>query len=527
MASLSQSEPSSRSGSQGASRRAAEIVYFNEHLHIEPPCPEVTARLSTVNRTAVTDDVHGFRLQMRRESLLEPKQVQLTSRTTVDVHRPNAGLAPAVSRLLDQLDYVPVMRPRWPQPACLPAPDEVGVRWRGPCDMQMLELIREHDHGLVRYDGRGGVDLAWLIAQIALAYPLAKLAVVVASMSMGYSLRQRIARWVRGVTVLNARLATRRVDRVVIGTAYGMADHAVELNKRNIVIFPKAQDALHERAQTALMTADPMFRLFGFVPTDCTLSPYEQDWLLASFGFAEVTVPRHGFVERLVRTVWSPVDGGPRLSHDANVLALKRQGIWQHPVRNRRIARVALEFARRDLAWLRQRVPEAAPAGSASAPCRVMILVEGVDHALVLASLLPDWPVIVGEDVIEDGLGHDQRRLLAERRALPNATGPVIATTAGLARSGVLDLSTFDVLVWAGAGAHLPPMPADRLICRPEQVRGLLVVDLNDRHHPHLRRWSRYRREAYLDAGWFAPGDDPIEARVDRFLAQRPGGRAR
>ena len=169
-------------------------------------------------------------------------------------------------------------------------------------------------------------------------------------------------------------------------------------------------------------------------------------------------------------------------------------------VRNRRIARIATEFSRRDITWLRQHMPEAAAADS-TAPCRVLVLVEGVEHALALASLLPGWPMIIGDNVIEDGLDSNQIRLLAERRQLPSMSGSMIATMAGLSRPGAVDLNSIDVLAWAGAGKHLPPVPAQQMVCRPEKNRGLLLVDFNDRHHPQLRRWSRCRREAYLDAG--------------------------
>ena len=79
----------------------------------------------------------------------------------------------------------------------------------------------------------------------------------------------------------------------------GAKQEIMELNQRGLVIFPRAQDALHEHAQSALMTVEPRFRLFGFLPTDCNLSRHEHDWVRATFGFQEVTIPRHGFVTRL------------------------------------------------------------------------------------------------------------------------------------------------------------------------------------------------------------------------------------
>ena len=94
-------------------------------------------------------------------------------------------------------------------------------------------------------------------------------------------------------------------------------------------------------------------------------------------------------------------------------------------------------------------MPEATTAGSASTACRVLVVVEAIEHAVALANLLPGWPVIVSDGVIEDGLDGNQRQLLAERRAMPSTTGPLIATLAGLARPGALDFNTVDV---AGLG---------------------------------------------------------------------------
>jgi hypothetical protein len=507
---------SSNSGSEREHDRAVEVVYNREQVQIEPPCPAVAAQLNTLKLVAAPDDAHGYRLQAQQESLLAPA-----------LPRPNAGLLPAVCRSLVQAGcrQITVRRASAP-PGELPVPDENAVRRHGRCDAALLALIRTNDHGLIRHDGQGGADLAWMLAQIALAFPQATLAIVVASRDAGHRLQRRMGRWLRGVTFLDARPNTRPVGRVAVGTPYGMADDDVEFNKRDFVIFPRAQDALSERSQTALMAADPKFRLFGFLPVDCQLSPYERDWIRAMFGFSEVTVPRHGFINRPVRTILLPMEGGPRLSPGASLLALKRHGVWLDPVRNRRIARIARTFSCQNIGWLRAQMQET-EAENPAAACRVVVLVDAVDHAIALADLLPGWPPIVGDAVVLDGLNGDQRRLLAGRRAMSGTSGSVITTTAEISRHGALNPNAFDVVVWAGAGAHLPPLPADRLISLPEQARGLLVVDFADRHHPQLRRWSRFRREAYVDAGWVAPGANPMLARIDRFLAQRPGGSTR
>jgi hypothetical protein len=80
-----------------------------------------------------------------------------------------------------------------------------------------------------------------------------------------------------------------------------------------------------------------------------------------------------------------------------------------------------------------------------------------------------------------------------------------------------------DVLVRADGGVGLPALGSMELTePNSEPVRLLLVVDVDDRHHPVLRRRSRSRREAYDRRGWFAPGVEPVQARVNEFLATRP-----
>ena len=119
-----------------------------------------------------------------------------------------------------------------------------------------------------------------------------------------------------------------------------------------------------------------------------------------------------------MRTIYFPVDGGPRLPLAASLLELKRLGVWKHPVRNRRIARFAQDFARQDLSWLREQMQEQLVAENLPATCKILVLVDSVEHALTLAHLLPGWPLVVGDGVIEDGMDTGQRQLLAERQMI-------------------------------------------------------------------------------------------------------------
>jgi hypothetical protein len=63
-------------------------------------------------------------------------------------------------------------------------------------------------------------------------------------------------------------------------------------------------------------------------------------------------------------------------------------------------------------------------------PARVLVLVEGVDHALALAEYLPGWPVMTGP-LTTTGLSREQvRRLQAGRPAFGSARGAVVTHSA-------------------------------------------------------------------------------------------------
>lgn len=93
--------------------------------------------------------------------------------------------------------------------------------------------------------------------------------------------------------------------------------------------------------------------------------------------------------------------------------------------------------------------------------------------------------------------------------------GRLIVTASGLGK-----VRSLDVLIRADGGFGLPPLPHRLTTCR-DQNHPLLLVDMFDRHHRLLRRWSTNRREAYVEAGWNVAGIETNTA-LDQFLATRP-----
>jgi hypothetical protein len=171
---------------------------------------------------------------------------------------------------------------------------------------------------------------------------------------------------------------------------------------------------------------------------------------------------------------------------------------------------------------LEQSCPAVASALMGRPATSVLVLVENVEHAEVLANRLPGWS-LCAKDAASPG---------------PTLTGRVIATWEG---AKDLDVSEWDVVIRADGGMGLTPLldaeaivfgknniatnrapdPIDNYMGQTEHR--LLLIDFDDKHHPLLRKWSRNRWSAYAEKGWFGLGVDPVEARVERFLSSRPG----
>ena len=189
---------------------------------------------------------------------------------------------------------------------------------------------------------------------------------------------------------------------------------------------------------------------------------------------------------RPVTTLFIDLPACGRLNAGVDAMQIRLQ-LRSNRARNDRIARLARRLSTRqaELAADTSDSQRLSPGG-------IVIVVEDVKHAICLARQLRDWR-IVAQDVIECGLTPRERSELAARRGSlhPNA----IATVSALRN---LNLAEFDVLVRAAAGPGLLPIKAVVNNC---QRSPLCVVDIADRHHPLLRRWSRNRRKAYLAAG--------------------------
>jgi hypothetical protein len=429
-----------------------------------------------------------------------------------------AGLLPVVLLFAERAGHAARVQGR--QAAVLPEPDGHSVGRLGPLDGGFLRCVRQHERALVRYEP-SAVNPAWLVAQVALAWPQQKIAVAVTRVEEARWLRDQMRQYVPAVVAVTSRnrVPDAAVGRVVIATYDGLGCTGIEVEKRDIVLALNAVEASRPSALSCLGHAKRA-RAYGLLRLDEALAPYDQDVARLLFGFEEVEVLWHGAPDVRVEVVWCRKVSCPALPEAADILEVKRQGLWRNHARNRQVARLARKLQGGE--W--QALGEDFPAVPSKRP-GVAVLVENVEHAEALASYLRGWPLATHHGwksgCIAKGFDETQGPVAAYEQG-------VIATALGIE---VVDWTGIDVLVRADGGVGLLPVPPSSLgqiVFRennlPEPLRAgarLLLVDIEDRHHPLLRRRSQQRRAAYAQRGWYAPDVDPVQARVERFLTDR------
>jgi hypothetical protein len=433
-----------------------------------------------------------------------------------------AGLQPLVQAVLKraghQLRHTNSAANAWPEP------DESQLKAFQDRDHSWLAAVKRHDRALVLID-KDQVKPALLAAQVALAWPEKTVTVAVARIEDARQLGRELSAYVPDTLVITSRNSSCRPARVRVATYAYLDSTAGDAAWFDVVICANALEALGESPRKFLCRA-MRARLYGFIDRDGQPAPLERDLLACLFGFQQVVIPKHGSTERPVQLARCKVAGGPALSKQLDLLELKRQAIWHHPVRNRRVARIAklLQNGR----WaefqqlLRHNRPTyaqpVAPVGMGNPT--VLIFVENVEHAMVLARLLPDSVLRCGSDVCHTGGPLGQTGMLQPGPFTTNAA--TITTAMGLKE---FDVGQIDVIIRADGGEGLLPLSRNSLI-QPasEPAHPLLLVDFNDRHHPLFRRRSRQREKAYWKRGWCPAGLDPVMAKVAEFLARRPKG---
>jgi hypothetical protein len=423
----------------------------------------------------------------------------------------NLTLLPAVLRALKFAGHDVKITGRGPAP--LNAPNAEALERLPVIDRSLLEAVRPWHGGVVRCSLE--VDLTLLIAQVAVAWPDQKLAVVVETVDDTRRLRDRL--WALGVdaVAVSTRNDPAKVGQVAVTTPYGLAHTEVRLSWLDIVLVPEAQRVAHKRMLLALPHTIRAKRI-GFLPINIELSPFESDLVRNVFGFYEWTVPGHGLRERPVAVYRGRVVG-QKLGAVEGV-DLLRAGVWRNGLRNRRVAQIARALRSGDAAAADRLLLGKLPAELTGG---VVVVVANVEQLLSVAERLKGWPLVAGDDADLTGLSREQRSKLRQP-INPFHVGPfsAVVTAAALSRLGLADVGA---IVRADGGAGPLAITPDQL-AEPDAgpVRPLALVDLLD-HHPDLLRQSLSRLDGYRRRGWLAPGANPLWERVDRFLQSRRG----
>jgi hypothetical protein len=425
-----------------------------------------------------------------------------------------AGLEPVVCRALRDAGHRVRRTGTGPPPLAPPAADAF-YGW-GARDEALLDYVQRVDRGIIRIR-REDVDVARLVAQVAQAWPEARLAVAAARVADVLALHRQLR--LRGVAAvpLTGRHRPPGPHRVMVTTYTYSGLGWAEVEHLDFVVALDAAEMTSQVGRDCLALAHRA-RLFGVLDHDALLAPRDADLVRELFGFHQLIIPQHGHRERPVIVARHRIVGGRRLPDGLALLDLKRQGLWHHAMRNRRLARLAQLLRTQDHRQLYKRYRPVAAALAGRPVTGVLVLVENVEHALALANLLPGWRLATAA-VWAGGLTvHQEAQLQPDATSVPTPIAHLIATTAALDRAS---LGAVDVVLRADGGSGLPPLPRRLLESQEASPRPLLVIDCQNQHHRLLERWSRDRQQAYRQRGWYSAGTNPVDAEVERFLATR------
>jgi hypothetical protein len=168
---------------------------------------------------------------------------------------------------------------------------------------------------------------------------------------------------------------------------------------------------------------------------------------------------------------------------------------------------------------------ETAPALQRPVPKQVIVLVESLEHAARLVTLLPGWTLVAASWPNLTGMSDRLRRNVESAMGTWCVGDKVIITTSAAHQYRLTHSHGPTAIIWAGSGVGLPPITDSWLVHEAGRDHQIVLIDIQDHHYATLARWSRCRAKAYRNAEWLPPQTDPVAARVEQFLARRPRSR--
>lgn len=490
--------------------RTVELRRDGQFVAVIPAVPELRGQFAMKAHIGVADKAHGLRIVAEQdEVLLIP--IELEGQLCLQAY---AGLETRLETALLDAGY-DVMH-AGERPALPPISDsdlaaaQAGFR-------AMLQFVQSHNRGLIEYDP-SRVQVESLIAQIAQAFPDTTILVLTTRKNDA----RRLGRCLRDAGLdLYVSLDGYEPEaggpwRIVVTTYGGAGAGIANLRYRQLVLYPNADEVFCCGGTLGLDQLDQAC-IFGFRPANASPPREVRTLTAAIFGDEVVTVLRPDVPARTVDVVFLPSRVQAPVLAGEDDRALRERLAWQHPVRNRRIARVARLLAKNDQD-LDRSFPDLAAKLDPYGWHRVAVLVGSVEQGLELKKYLSDWPLLVAKGFAPEGLSNSQLAKLHEQPGKYwDLSAPAIVTPGALPEAG-----HFSGIVRADAGTGCPPLGEERL-ARGERPSPVLIVDFDDRHHPVLRRWTRERKTAYRSHGWRVEGgpDIPAECRLPARQAPR------
>jgi hypothetical protein len=476
--------------------RFATILRDGRIVTLQPPLAQVLSALVSCD-VVRTDDG-----QVRR-----PRRIVQVERSVRNIWQgvTRAGFLPVVEHLFRQLGYsVEVVG----DDATHEVVEIPVTRCLSTLDRAIVEFVASKWQGIVHY-APGHIDVGWLIAQLCLSFPTWRIIAVADNRRKIGRLARRVASMVgTDVPAVDARTVLELEDepRIAITTPVGLVE--VNFEWADVILFLHAGDVTRSRADAAVTKAHKA-RIFGLLPFESHLSPFEWDLVRSVLGFAEIAIPDHGAIVRPVSVLRCDVYGGP-CCEGSDVVKVSRSYVWRDPIRARRVAKLADLIRSGNVEAIHRHVPTIGrcPATLRALGRNVLVVCDNAEHLDNQARVLPHWTRV--PDIFETGSAN----------GWPAIPLGFLATRDAIA-DGQISVSSFNVVIYAGANPYPVVISPHALECDPAHARPLVLIDVHDRRHPLLRTWTRERAERYAALGWFAPGVDPVLARIDRFIGAR------
>lgn len=465
-------------------------IYWDRALWVFERHAEALQALRTTRLTAEPlPGRRGYRMSHTPCPLVEPLLNGAGEIESVDVP---LGLWPVAAAHLRAIGL----------PACARIPDPI-LNFPDPVLVDGLSsFVRRNRQGLIGLGPAMNVEGA--ICRIVTAFPDVRIAVLTHHAAEA----RRLAHWIgnsdSSCDVENGRRTASPKARIVVSTyPWILGDH-IEFDHRQLVLVDNAVQALGQIARGQLGFARRA-RLFGFLPAHQHVAPLDRAELVSLFGLSQIVVRDPLLLTRPVGVQWVPFRGVPRALKDPDLLHVKRANLWRHRDRNGLIAGLARKLAQQKYRSRR---------------CRVLVVVENVDHGLKLAQLL-DWPLLVGRARVPENPSVSVVEFWTwpepESEPLPKTPKWAVATVSSLP---CIRTHFFDCVVRADGGRRCEQLMEFVSAGSCNAADPVLLFDVDDRHHPLLRRWSRFRRLGYLAEGFKEVGLDKSAFLARQFLEQ-------